>query len=628
MRTINKIISAIICVMMIVTVIPFAVSAAAPVRFGVVGISDTLYSVVGQGGTFHVDVTVDSGYTITKSEWCKVTKGTRGGYVKGALLASDSKLIDYTVTTSANKTVGTTYYGYFVYYKDSSNKEASALKVVTLNTCENITFNESTDDMAGLGFTWNKSAKTLDMSIFALLDTTVRDADVFTFSDTDATVNVKDLSVILANRTGAIFSLENPTSTKGHTLTITGAEKSSLVAANQTDNVFAVYSSSKESSGIVMTGDANIALTSSKSNAIYGNKGSTLTVCDNVTFSAKSPDTLNAITGINVAIKGYRAIISPDGCEIKDGKIQYKTGSDPVNYVKIGEYFARPTIIKSVSGTIYVPTESKFEAEIVATLPKGQGSVRYWWAYDMHGDLKTWSKMGSISEIGKRTFEFDDRESTRAYRCEVWNGSNGDSVVTTDPVIFVAVKNPFTDVKANQWFTSGALYCNAKQYITGVSETSFNPNGQLTRAMFVQVLAKVDGVDLSKVTYSGKFSDVNEKNWFAKAVQWAVDKGVTGGTSATTFAPNAAVTREQLATFFMAYAKYKKYNTTKSVSLEAYKDASTISGWAKGAVQWAVAEGLISGTSATTISPKTSATRAQAAVIFKGFVEDYVARQK
>lgn len=188
--------------------------------------------------------------------------------------------------------------------------------------------------------------------------------------------------------------------------------------------------------------------------------------------------------------------------------------------------------------------------------------------------------------------------------------------------------NPFSDILANSWYTEAALWCNKNGYITGTSATVFNPNGRLTRAMFVQILSKADGVDLSKVTYKGRFADVKAGNWFANSVQWAADCGITGGTGAGTFSPNNSVTREQLASFFFAYAKYKKYDTGAAVPLDKYTDISTAGKWALGALQWAVAEGLISGTGDTMVSPKASATRAQAAVIFRNFVENYVAGQK
>ena len=180
----------------------------------------------------------------------------------------------------------------------------------------------------------------------------------------------------------------------------------------------------------------------------------------------------------------------------------------------------------------------------------------------------------------------------------------------------------FDDVKPNTWYTSAALWCNAKGYITGTSPTAFAPNNILTRAQFVQILVKVNEVALDLIPYTARFTDVPEGKWYTKAVMWCVYTGVTGGTSATTFSPDAPVTREQLSTFFYAFAKNRELDISASADLSKYTDSGDISPWAKTAVEWAVAEGLISGMSATTLSPKTVTTRAQAAVIFKNFVEN------
>lgn len=186
----------------------------------------------------------------------------------------------------------------------------------------------------------------------------------------------------------------------------------------------------------------------------------------------------------------------------------------------------------------------------------------------------------------------------------------------------------FRDVPPGSWFAAAALWCGNNGLITGTGGGMFSPDMTLTRAMFVQILARLDvGNGLENYTYKGKFSDVASGAWYAKAVQWAVDGGVTAGTGEHTFSPDSPVTREQLAVLFRAYARSKGYDVSACAELAKYADAGQISQWAAGAIGWAVAEGLISGTSETTVSPKTGTTRAQAAVIFKNFVVIYVSKQ-
>ena len=181
-------------------------------------------------------------------------------------------------------------------------------------------------------------------------------------------------------------------------------------------------------------------------------------------------------------------------------------------------------------------------------------------------------------------------------------------------------RTPFKDVPANSWYSGAAAWCFRKGLMSGISGNKFSPSTALTRAMFVQILAKADGVDLSSYSSSGVFRDVKSSAWYANAVEWAYRNGITGGTSAGQFSPNAPVTREQLAVFLCKYTEVTGTNATARADLSKYKDSSKISKWALSSVEWAVAEGLISGTSETEISPKLNATRAQAAVIIKNYL--------
>ena len=172
------------------------------------------------------------------------------------------------------------------------------------------------------------------------------------------------------------------------------------------------------------------------------------------------------------------------------------------------------------------------------------------------------------------------------------------------------------------WYSEAALWCNSKGYITGVADHEFAPDSKLTRAMAVQILARVAlGDGLSSYNYSGKFGDVKSSDWYAKAVEWAVQNEITYGTGPNTFSPKSPVTREQFAGFLYAFARSKGKDVSAAADLSGYKDTSSISSWAVKFVKWAVAKKLISGTSATTLSPKQTTTRAQAAVIIKNFVE-------
>ena len=119
------------------------------------------------------------------------------------------------------------------------------------------------------------------------------------------------------------------------------------------------------------------------------------------------------------------------------------------------------------------------------------------------------------------------------------------------------------------------------------------------------------------------FTDVSADMYYADAVNWAAENEIVNGTDATTFSPNLPITREQLAAILYRYAQFKDYNTSVGgMSLSEYADAAQISSYATTAMQWANAEGLISGDTATTINPTGNATRAEVATILMRFVEN------
>ena len=202
---------------------------------------------------------------------------------------------------------------------------------------------------------------------------------------------------------------------------------------------------------------------------------------------------------------------------------------------------------------------------------------------------------------------------------EQWNAGPASSHYPANCKIkFNSPVGKFNDVAGGGWYLDGINYCLDKGYMSGTSETQFGTFSPFTRAMFVTVLAKIDGVDLSRYdkTLDGlPFTDVKENAYYIRALKWAYEKGYTTGTGKTTFGTNSAVTREQLATFLYNYTKKKGYDVSASDDLAAFTDAGKISKWALTGVKWAVASGLISGTSDTALSPKSTATRAQIATI-------------
>ena len=183
----------------------------------------------------------------------------------------------------------------------------------------------------------------------------------------------------------------------------------------------------------------------------------------------------------------------------------------------------------------------------------------------------------------------------------------------------------FTDVPGEgNWAHAGIDYCVASGLMSGVGGNLFAPKMTTTRAQIVQILYNLKGEP--KVSGTMPFTDLTQ-NWYKDAVLWAYQTGVVSGTSATTFAPDLPVTREQIAVILMGYAE-KVLGVTRTwapADLSVYPDAGSVSDWAKDALADAVTLGLISGASndgQTLLNPQGSATREQVATILMAFCKN------
>lgn len=179
---------------------------------------------------------------------------------------------------------------------------------------------------------------------------------------------------------------------------------------------------------------------------------------------------------------------------------------------------------------------------------------------------------------------------------------------------------PFVDVAAEEWYGEAVAAVYARGLMTGTAEDTFAPELAATRGMVVSILHRLAG---SPTVSAEVFADVAADDWYGQAVAWAANEGIASGTSAETFSPNAAVTREQLAALLCNFVAQQEVDTTARSDLSNFDDAATVSDWAQDAVSWAHAEGLIAGISATTLSPQGEATRAQLAAMLVRF-SDYL----
>lgn len=218
--------------------------------------------------------------------------------------------------------------------------------------------------------------------------------------------------------------------------------------------------------------------------------------------------------------------------------------------------------------------------------------------------------------------------------------SNGDTVKVTDkgngvytftmPNSAVSVDvtfvpegqwtNPFMDVAEDAWYYDAVRYVNENGLMAGTSANTFAPDLTTTRGMIVTILYRLAGSpNIEDEIWGYPFQDVDADTWYATAVYWARMNGIVAGYSDELFGPDDTITREQMATILYRYAQYKGYDTTAKADLSKHTDAAQVGSWALDAIRWANAEGLINGTSDTTLSPQGSATRSQAAMILTRF---------
>ena len=178
----------------------------------------------------------------------------------------------------------------------------------------------------------------------------------------------------------------------------------------------------------------------------------------------------------------------------------------------------------------------------------------------------------------------------------------------------LAAAPSFMDVKTGDWFYSAVEYMVDNSLMGGTSDTTFSPYTTLTRGMVAQILYAMEGRPAAEGSY---FTDVADNAWYADAVNWAASEGIVAGVSESTFAPDTAVTREQLALILFNYVNRPE---TPSAEL-TFSDADSASAWSVDALKWAVGSGLISGKDNNMLDPQGTATRAEVAQIIANFIQ-------
>lgn len=322
---------------------------------------------------------------------------------------------------------------------------------------------------------------------------------------------------------------------------------------------------------------------------------------------------------INVA-NNYWGGGAPSATQIPENLKDKITGSDV--------YYTAPTMQPEDLNTYEPPYTGKYSYEItVAKTENGSVSVD---KYATEGEEVT------ITVTPDKAFKLDELSVTAGGK-DVEITNNGDSTYTfTMPSSKVTItasfiededyveptpdpNMPFTDVSENDWFYGAVQYVYDNDMMNGVSDTSFAPNSNLTRAMMAAVLYNLED---QPTQADSTFTDVVEGSWYADAVNWAAANDIVSGYGDGIFGPNDNITREQMAAILYRYAEYKGYDVSAVGDLSQFNDADNVSEWANEVMSWAVGAGLINGMGDGSVAPQGTATRAQVATVLMNFCEN------
>jgi len=190
------------------------------------------------------------------------------------------------------------------------------------------------------------------------------------------------------------------------------------------------------------------------------------------------------------------------------------------------------------------------------------------------------------------------------------------------PIVSDDFAGKFEDVKVKDWFASAVSFAVEKGLFGGVSATKFAPNTDMSRAMLVTVLWRMEGQPVP--AGENHFTDVPKGTWYTTPVIWAYENGIVGGVGNGKYAPDNTVTREQMATILYRYSVTKGYDTAADAGIANFPDTKDVSGYAVDGYSWARTQGIIDGMGKGDgkiyLNPKGYATRAQVATMLTRFM--------
>lgn len=453
-----------------------------------------------------------------------------------------------------------------------------------------------TDDVSKLGAAYNETTKTIYESLAEALTAAQSGNTISVVKDTELTAGATvDNNVTLVVNPGVTLSIsENATLINNGTIENKGEIKGE-VTGEITEYYTVTFTSNKEIESV----------------EVKDEKGATVepNVEGKFVYSLKD----GKYTYTMETVRGTRTgSFTVAGEELTINE-RFSSGGSSHSY---DGYI---TIINPKNGDVSVSDDWAYEDEkITLTITPDKGYVvDKIEIVDDEGDKIDAKKVDD--EDNKYTFRMANCDVTVTVTFKEEGKTTEDTDKEEDKDDEETTKLNFTDVKETDWFFKGVEYVVDKGVMSGVSENEFAPSGKLTRAMLVQMLYNMESRPACDA--ENAFMDVPVGQWYTDAVIWANDAKIVSGMGEGLFAPNMEITREQMVAMLYNYAKYKGYDVTASADLSAFADTASVSAWAQPAMQWAVAEGYISGMGDSQLAPQGTATRAEIASVIMRFME-------
>ena len=322
---------------------------------------------------------------------------------------------------------------------------------------------------------------------------------------------------------------------------------------------------------------------------------------------------------IKVGSGGAAYSMRDDHMTLENGKIEptkAHTGSEKTRLELVAVNKTKPTNIISLSPSVgfYITVGDVPLVELTGlTLTPKKVELEVGKSYQLsavkepanaEGSLTWTSSKPAVAAVDKTGKVTAKGEGTATITVTCGTKSAACTVTVSKPLVPEVPGTSFTDVPAGAYYEEAVGWAVEKGITKGTSDSTFTPDGVCTRAQAVTFLWRAAGSPAAKAA-SLPFADVKAGSYYDDAVRWAVENGVTVGTSATTFSPNATCSRAQIVTFL-----WRAQKSPAAGSANPFDDVAGSAYYAD-AVQWAVQKDITKGTGATAFSPDANCIRAQ-----------------